>query len=531
MKSTSCLSTVGATGSILCCAWIVATLYMSSMSWAADLPPRPDAFVATWSEEVWGRVSAGDDMAHPGEIFTATATLENGGVGEPRWIKTERGWKPSGTSRVEMYGWPGYSEPPLAVEVIDVSPPPSEYVDVTTEFINHRWTVAWQAIDPPDLPNWEPDPNPLPSRFARGTTFAVTLRVNPSHTEWFDPHAIPGWTNIVAHFYGNIGLLGWDSTAGDWIALNGELKAFFDVPSPQLVMPGSDDGSTLTLTLEEQHTGAVVPNKDITLWSTMGYFIPGDEVLTTGPDGRLTVDFIPYDETGLAEITVWYPGRDIQIDGTAHVRIGYPDYHLAASFEVQPTQVTVGDTITVTMNVANDGRGDLYDVCVPQTLELVGDGLANRIDGPTPSCFDYVAIDTGTRHTYTYQATQAGSLQFRATATGEGDDAQPQESDPAISPSVLINPADGTPNDDDNDDDNGTGNADDNNTDDTDAGAPTPDDGTHDADDAETGDDDDADNAQLPEPGGMCGSGVPLVMIGMLALLVINRCLGPKRNR
>jgi len=98
------------------------------------------------------------------------------------------------------------------------------------------------------------------------------------------------------------------------------------------------------------------------------------------------------------------------------------------SISATPSTVFEGQTITVTMNVNNNGNVDLSNV-VPSSLTLNNPALATIASGPTPSSRNIDDGDTES-FTWTYTANSAGTVNFTGYASTTYD---PPGSDPPYS--------------------------------------------------------------------------------------------------
>jgi YVTN family beta-propeller protein len=95
-----------------------------------------------------------------------------------------------------------------------------------------------------------------------------------------------------------------------------------------------------------------------------------------------------------------------------------PPPALSASLVATPSNVTVGDGITVTMTVSNTGGSAASGVSA-SALSKSGSGDATFTSGPTPGPTT-IAAGASQAYTYTYLASVAGSVTFSGNAAGGG---------------------------------------------------------------------------------------------------------------
>ena len=128
---------------------------------------------------------------------------------------------------------------------------------------------------------------------------------------------------------------------------------------------------------------------------------------------------------------VGYPSRQhkynysrLYYDGSSNIHSGYTLYfvepHLTVTKTMNPSSgLEAGDTVTVTINVQNDGTGKAYDVSVSDTLNQYGDlfDLTTVTEGTTPANYTYNytsptvtytmnsgSLDPGNTDTFTFTA-------------------------------------------------------------------------------------------------------------------------------
>ncbi|HVE84635.1 MAG TPA: IPT/TIG domain-containing protein, partial [Myxococcales bacterium] len=90
---------------------------------------------------------------------------------------------------------------------------------------------------------------------------------------------------------------------------------------------------------------------------------------------------------------------------------------LTATLSASPATASVGQTITVTMQVQNTGEATANNV-TPSALVLTGAGSATLVSGPTPPTAAAVAGGTSATFSWTYTASAPGAVTFSGTASG-----------------------------------------------------------------------------------------------------------------
>lgn len=142
-------------------------------------------------------------------------------------------------------------------------------------------------------------------------------------------------------------------------------------------------------------------------------------------------------------ITLRFRGTSNGTNGTFadfdDVEIMAPASQLAASLEVDPTEVEIDDTFTVTLTVTNDGEDTLTGVA-PATGGMGGTGAATLVSGPTPASVASLAPDASAAFVYTAKATGEGNLTLTASATGRNGMNQQVTSNTAQSAEIRIGP-------------------------------------------------------------------------------------------
>ncbi len=115
---------------------------------------------------------------------------------------------------------------------------------------------------------------------------------------------------------------------------------------------------------------------------------------------------------------------------------------LLANLQVAPARSTVGQTITVTMNVTNISGEDVAGI-TPSGLAISGDGSANLMSGPQPASLDLVAGDSGS-FVWTYASMVTGATYVTGRCEGTGAGGQMRRSLATTSGAHLIlNPVGG----------------------------------------------------------------------------------------
>lgn len=89
---------------------------------------------------------------------------------------------------------------------------------------------------------------------------------------------------------------------------------------------------------------------------------------------------------------------------------------VVTTVSASPQGVFVGDAITVTVTVQNTGTVSLWAVA-PTITGLQGSGQATAVSGPSPGGATLAAGQSAT-YTFTYRASQPGSVSFNVTASG-----------------------------------------------------------------------------------------------------------------
>jgi hypothetical protein len=107
---------------------------------------------------------------------------------------------------------------------------------------------------------------------------------------------------------------------------------------------------------------------------------------------------------------------------------------LAASMVASPSYVLLGQSVTVVMNVINNGGATVNNL-QPSNIDQQGTGNALLVGGPSPASMSLASGMTGT-FTFTYSAYGCGTLTFSGYATGT--DSGPLSSNDSQSSNVLI---------------------------------------------------------------------------------------------
>lgn len=273
------------------------------------LPPQPAAVPAQWWGQTWGTVEVGKKTLRPGETVTITATIYNGGVGEPRWECAWCNWNPSGTSSVKV------ASGLTLLQLVDYEP--KAVAGQLNVSINNYGDVTWTAVDPPTPPQ-HIDPNtycycdamgatggsgqpnvPL-YRFRREQTFTVTMRVKPDATPYL------GWGQATATLGGNIGALSWSNAAKDYYTVGGEIGLTFLPPIPdQLVANGISD-SLLGTRVFLRDGEVPLANQRVHFRTSLGHFGGKKETsVLSHADGLAQVVLSSGKQPGVADIHAW----------------------------------------------------------------------------------------------------------------------------------------------------------------------------------------------------------------------------------
>ena len=104
-----------------------------------------------------------------------------------------------------------------------------------------------------------------------------------------------------------------------------------------------------------------------------------------------------------------------------------------------PTDVTVGQQLTVIMNVNNNGNATVNNIA-PSVLTVNGSTAAvTLLSGPQPAIVGSLAVNGNTAFTWLYDVTQSGSITFQGTASGNSGG--PVNSPSSMSMSVTLHAA------------------------------------------------------------------------------------------
>ncbi|MCX8093989.1 MAG: hypothetical protein N3E50_07495, partial [Candidatus Goldbacteria bacterium] len=116
---------------------------------------------------------------------------------------------------------------------------------------------------------------------------------------------------------------------------------------------------------------------------------------------------------------------------------------LSASLVAYPSQVSVGQTITLVLSVTNSGQALAHSVSpTPQLLGESVTGLVSYTGGPTSDAPWNIAGGASKSYTWTYRATNAGVLTFSGRVSGyDANENTVVLSNTATSPSVNIQTA------------------------------------------------------------------------------------------
>lgn len=301
---------------------------------AKPLPAPPATKDALWWGQTWGTCNISRKIVRAGETVTISATVHNGGVGEPRWECAFCNWKATGTSGVSI------SFQGLSAVVEDYEPKGSSILSVG---VISDESVSWSAIDPPSPPNWinehlyckcdafgaqgsEGRPYPDPPRFKAGQTFTVRLRIKS------DASAMSGWTMVGAWLSGNIGGLGWGDGANDYCAIVGEnqdMAINLLPPDPATIPADGGSESIIAADCYIRQTGVRLPGQGVQFQTSLGKFRGESKIMAIA------------DASGIAQATLTSGKKP----GTAVITAFIDEYSKAQ------TQVTLKKTInTITVS-------------------------------------------------------------------------------------------------------------------------------------------------------------------------------------
>ncbi|MGD2205182.1 MAG: Ig-like domain-containing protein [Anaerolineae bacterium] len=110
---------------------------------------------------------------------------------------------------------------------------------------------------------------------------------------------------------------------------------------------------------------------------------------------------------------------------------------LAALLSGAPATVSVGQTITVTMQADNTGDAAASDVA-PEPLTMGGTGGASSLSGPTPPLVLMLGGGSSTSFEWTYRADAAGTVSWTGMVTGTDINDSRTVTDTATSNNVTI---------------------------------------------------------------------------------------------
>lgn len=115
---------------------------------------------------------------------------------------------------------------------------------------------------------------------------------------------------------------------------------------------------------------------------------------------------------------------------------------LDGTLSVSPPRVQTNGLISVTLTARNNpfSPGPVSNVAPSGTLTVEGSGDAQLLQGPNPT--NHVSLHPGdsTNFNYVFRAVKAGRVDFRGRVAGVGVGGSSQQSDEAVSASVLIAP-------------------------------------------------------------------------------------------
>lgn len=276
--------------------------------------PPPEVKNALWWGEVWGSFEISTKVVTTGDEVAFTATVHNGGVGEPQWTCTQWGWMASGTSGV----WVSIPE---GFELVDYGPKASSVLDVAVLANGIRWTAVPEDLPPLytyitstcycSLSFWGASGNCYSrdiypaNNFRSGKQFTVILRATGSGCEW---------ETAAAGFGGNIGALSWADTATDYYMLNGE----YDLCKIDIELeadPSSvaiDESSELTATVIDMETGDPVPGQRVEFSVLSGTGVLSRNSAVTDSEGLVTTKLYSMGVEGDVEVEAAIPrGRSV----------------------------------------------------------------------------------------------------------------------------------------------------------------------------------------------------------------------------
>lgn len=114
-------------------------------------------------------------------------------------------------------------------------------------------------------------------------------------------------------------------------------------------------------------------------------------------------------------------GDIVGLAAHANTQVGFL---LSTNFEAtitpDPPDPVITTTFTLTIKASNTLSTPITDVTPPPVLTLTGDGQATLESGPTPPTVATLAAGASTNFTYTYRATQKGSIVFTGTVQATG---------------------------------------------------------------------------------------------------------------
>ena len=260
-------------------------LFTAGMSFALD--PKPPADPARWSGYVWGTMQISNPLPKPGDTVTVTATVSSGGPGNPHWCCGWGDWIGSGT---------GYVSISAPLELLDYAPkddPGWRSATVTAQGV--EWRAAGTEKPPqyfsPEIYCHECGGGatcgsgtvplgayPL-ADFPIGTVFSATFKVPAD--------GYMDWSEVTAHFGGNICALGWGDDAEDYIAVVDKALAFVGSPQPPTIPADGASTSNIRLRCFESGTDSGIEGANVALSTDLGTVPPS---VATGADGY--ADFV-----------------------------------------------------------------------------------------------------------------------------------------------------------------------------------------------------------------------------------------------